>query len=170
MNVFALTGQKCDLHELGHNGDPASKGTLAVSKMIAWHMKHFAYLIGKLRDTTEGAGSLLDNVALVFLHEGGHGLDTATGKTNSTHSTENMAAPDRRARRRPQGRPARRRHRQAPRQRPDHGDERRGRLRENLGEVTGHIPGLLGWKSGCPKRRIGLLGWPTVRVYNRRSL
>jgi len=92
MNVYALTGQKCDLHELGHNGDPASKGTLAVSKMIAWHMKHFAYLIGKLRDTSEGAGSLLDNVALVFLHEGGHGLDTATGKTNSTHSTENMAA------------------------------------------------------------------------------
>ena len=92
MNVFALTGQKCDLHELGHNGDPASKGTLAVSKMIAWHMKHFAYLIGKLRDTPEGGGSLLDNVALVFLHEGGHGLDTATGEKNSTHSTENMAA------------------------------------------------------------------------------
>ena len=92
MNVFPLTGQKCDLHELGHNGDPASKGTLAVSKMIAWHMKHFAYLIAKLRDTSEGAGSLLDNVALVFLHEGGHGLDTATAKTNSTHSTENMAA------------------------------------------------------------------------------
>src|SRR4029079_19758155 len=91
MNVYALTGQTCALHELGHNGDPASKGTLAVSKMIAWHMKHFAYLIGKLRDTSEGAGSLLDNVALVFLHEGGHGLDTATGKTNSTHSTENMA-------------------------------------------------------------------------------
>jgi len=92
MNVYALTGQKCDLHELGHNGDPASKGTLAVSKMIAWHMKHFAYLIAKLRDTSEGGGSLLDNVALVFLHEGGHGRDTATGETNSTHSTENMAA------------------------------------------------------------------------------
>src|SRR6185436_19030345 len=74
MNVYALTGQKCDLHELGHNGDPASKGTLAVSKMIAWHMKHFAYLIGKLRDTSEGAGSLLDNVALVCLHV------AATGK------------------------------------------------------------------------------------------
>jgi hypothetical protein len=55
-------------------------------------MKHFAYLIGKLRDTPEGGGSLLDNVALVFLHEGGHGLDTATGERNSTHSTENMAA------------------------------------------------------------------------------
>jgi Protein of unknown function (DUF1552) len=91
MNMFPLTGQKADLHEVGHNGDPNSKGTLAVSKAIAWHMKHFAYLVGKLRDTPEGPGSLIDNTALVFLHEGGHGLDTATGKINSTHSTENMA-------------------------------------------------------------------------------
>jgi len=91
LNMFPLTGQRCDLHEIGHNGDPASKGTLAVSKAIAWHMKHFAYLLGKLRDTPEGAGKLLDNCAVVFLHEGGHGLDTATAKTNSTHSTENMA-------------------------------------------------------------------------------
>jgi hypothetical protein len=91
MNVYALIGAHCDLHELGHNGDPVIRGTLAVSKAIAWHMKHFGYLIGKLRDTPEGAGKLIDNVAALFLHEGGHGLDTATGKTNSTHSTENMA-------------------------------------------------------------------------------
>jgi hypothetical protein len=91
MNVFALCGAHCDLHELGHNGDPVIRGTLAVSKMIAWHMKHFGYLIGKLRDTPEGAGKLIDNVAALMLHEGGHGLDTATGKMNSTHSTENMA-------------------------------------------------------------------------------
>jgi hypothetical protein len=91
LNMYPLTGQRCDLHEIGHNGDPNSKGTLAVSKAIAWHMKHFGYLIGKLRDTPEGAGSLLDSCAIVFLHEGGHGLDTATAKTNSTHSTENMA-------------------------------------------------------------------------------
>jgi len=91
MNVFALCGAHCDLHELGHNGDPVIRGTLAVSKMIAWHMKHFGYLIGKLRDTPEGGGKLIDNVAALMLHEGGHGLDTATGKLNSTHSTENMA-------------------------------------------------------------------------------
>lgn len=91
LNMYPLTGQRCDLHEIGHNGDPASKGTLAVSKAIAWHMKHFAYLLGKLRDTPEGPGKVLDNCAVVFLHEGGHGLDTATSKTNSTHSTENMA-------------------------------------------------------------------------------
>jgi hypothetical protein len=91
MNVFALCGAHCDLHELGHNGDPVIRGTLAVSKMIAWHMKHFGYLIGKLRDTPEGGGKLIDSVAAVMLHEGGHGLDTATGSKNSTHSTENMA-------------------------------------------------------------------------------
>jgi hypothetical protein len=54
-------------------------------------MKHFAYLLGKLRDTPEGTGRLLDSCAVLLLHEGGHGLDTATGKLNSTHSTENMA-------------------------------------------------------------------------------
>ena len=38
-----------------------------------------------------GRAACSTTCALVFLHEGGHGLDTATGKTNSTHSTENMA-------------------------------------------------------------------------------
>jgi hypothetical protein len=62
-----------------------------VSKAIAWHVKHFAYLVGKFRDTIEGAGRLIDNSVLLLLHEGGHGLDTSSGKTNSAHSTENMA-------------------------------------------------------------------------------
>jgi hypothetical protein len=91
LNMYPLTGHRCDLHEIGHGGDPVSKGTLGVSKGIAWHMKHFATLLAKLRDTPEAGGSLLDSCGLVFLHEGGHGLDTATGKTNSSHSTENMA-------------------------------------------------------------------------------
>src|SRR5213078_1564275 len=56
-----------------------------------WHMKHFATLLGKLAGSAEGAGRLIDSCAVLFLHEGGHGLDTATGKTNSSHSTENMA-------------------------------------------------------------------------------
>lgn len=93
LNMYPLTGHRCDLHEIGHGGDtnPGMKGTLGVSKGIAWHMKHFATLLAKLRDTPEAGGSLLDSCALTFLHEGGHGLDTATGKTNSSHSTENMA-------------------------------------------------------------------------------
>jgi hypothetical protein len=91
MNMYPLTGHRCDLHEIGHGGDPVSKGTLGVSKAIAWHVKHFAYLVGKFRDTPEGAGKLIDNSVLLLLHEGGHGLDTSSGKVNSSHSTENMA-------------------------------------------------------------------------------
>jgi hypothetical protein len=91
MNMYPLTGHRCDCHEVGHNGDPARKGTLAVSEVIAWHMKHFAYLVGKLRDTPEGAGRLIDNTVLVMLNEGGHGLDTATGRQYTGHSTQNMA-------------------------------------------------------------------------------
>lgn len=91
LNMYPLTGHRCDLHEIGHGGDPSSKGTLGVSKAIAWHVKHFAYLVGKFRDTLEGAGRLIDNSVLLLLHEGGHGLDTSSGKTNSAHSTENMA-------------------------------------------------------------------------------
>jgi Protein of unknown function (DUF1552) len=91
MNMYALTGARCDLHEIGHGGDPVQKGTLGVSKAIAWHVKHFAYLVGKFRDTAEGQGKLLDNSVMVFLNEGGHGLDTSSAKINSSHSTENMA-------------------------------------------------------------------------------
>jgi hypothetical protein len=91
MNMYPLTGARCDLHEIGHGGDPVQKGTLGVSKAIAWHVKHFAYLVGKFRDTPEGAGKLIDNSVILLLHEGGHGLDTSSGKINSSHSTENMA-------------------------------------------------------------------------------
>jgi hypothetical protein len=86
MNMYPLTGQPLDLHEIGH-----SLGTLAVSKAIAWHMKHFGYLVSKFRSTPEAGGSMLDNMAIVFLHEGGHGRDPSSGKSSSSHSTENMA-------------------------------------------------------------------------------
>lgn len=87
MNMYPLTGQPFDVHELGHSG----LGTLGVSRGIAWHMKHFGYLVAKLRDTPEAGGTMLNNTALVFLHEGGHGYDSSSGNQNSSHSTENMA-------------------------------------------------------------------------------
>ncbi len=90
LNMNALTGQATDLHEISHNG--VSGGTMAVSKAIAWHVKHFSYLLQKLKDTPEGGGSVLDNLAMVYLWEGGHGYDPGGGKQNSAHSTENMAA------------------------------------------------------------------------------
>lgn len=87
LNSFPVTGSPYDTHELGHSG----AGTGTMSQMVAWHVDQFASLVAKLRDTPEGAGSLLDNAALVLLHEGGHGYDPGSGSSNSSHSTENMA-------------------------------------------------------------------------------
>ncbi|MBA2662421.1 MAG: DUF1552 domain-containing protein [Bradymonadaceae bacterium] len=87
MSAYPFLGESFDIHEVGHS----RLGTKGVSDVIAWHMKHFAYLLAKMRDTNEGSGNMLDNSAVVFLHEGGHGLDPATGNQYSSHSTENMA-------------------------------------------------------------------------------
>ena len=89
MNMYPLTQQANDLHELGHCGVPG--GTKAVAKAQAWHVKHFANLIAMLRDTKEADGSsLLDHTGAVFITEGGHGYDPGGKKANSSHSTENM--------------------------------------------------------------------------------
>ena len=88
LNMYALTGQATDCHELGHGGVPG--GSVAQAKGIAWHMKHLAYLIQKFKDSQEGNGNMLDNMAIASLWEGGHGFDPGGNKQNSTHSTENM--------------------------------------------------------------------------------
>jgi hypothetical protein len=87
MNVASFTGEPYDQHELGH----AYLGTEVFSDVPAWHLDKFGYLVAKLRDTPEGAGTVLDNCAMVLLHEGGHGYDPGSGDANSSHSTENMA-------------------------------------------------------------------------------
>lgn len=87
MNMYALTGYPYDLHEIGHSG----LGTLGVSNAIAWHMKHFAYLVAKFRDTPEDSSNMLANMAIAMLHEGGHGYDPSSGRQYSSHCTDNMA-------------------------------------------------------------------------------
>ena len=82
IDTQALLGiQQTDVHELGHgSGSDEDK-----ADAFAWHLEHFAYLVAKLRDTPEGAGSLLDNTVLVFMPEGGW-------DDGDPHSGENMAA------------------------------------------------------------------------------
>jgi hypothetical protein len=87
MNMYPLIGIPYDLHEIGHS----SHGTMGVSQGIAWHMKHFARLVAKFRDTPEDVGTMLDSMAIVMLHEGGHGFDPSANKQYSSHCTENMA-------------------------------------------------------------------------------
>ena len=86
MNSSSYTGLLYDQHEIGH----AHQGTGYVSDVIAWHYDKFGYLVSKLRDTPEGAGSVLDNCAMVYINEGGHGYDPGAGSGDSSHSTENM--------------------------------------------------------------------------------
>jgi hypothetical protein len=58
---------------------------------VAWHIKHFARLVSLLKSTPDVTGTLLDSAALVFLCEGGIGLDPSTGAAASVHSSDNMA-------------------------------------------------------------------------------
>ena len=64
---------RADLHEVGHNGDAENRGQLPVSLCLQWHISHYAYLLDKLKNTPEGAGTVLDNSAIVFMPEAGHG-------------------------------------------------------------------------------------------------
>jgi hypothetical protein len=96
MNAYPISTEMglpilADLHEVGHNGDVDNKGQLAVSTCLKWHTGHYAYLLDKLKNTPEADGTLLDNSAILFMPEGGHGtqLNDATSE-NQTHSVEQM--------------------------------------------------------------------------------
>ncbi|MDX2055239.1 MAG: DUF1552 domain-containing protein [Polyangiaceae bacterium] len=96
MNVYEITRalgnpMLADLHEVGHNGDPDNKGQLPVSMCLQWHVSHYAYLLDKLKNTPEGAGNVLDNSAIVFMPEAGHGLQLNDGvSVDQTHSVDQM--------------------------------------------------------------------------------
>jgi len=81
-----------DLHEVGHNGDADNRGQLPVSLCLQWHIGHYAYLLDKLKSTSEGAGTVLDNSAVIFMPEAGHGrhLNSPSDTQPKTHSVEEM--------------------------------------------------------------------------------
>jgi hypothetical protein len=87
MNMFNFGGWESDMHELTHYAGPEE----SVADAVGFHLKQFARLAKKLRDSPEIDGStILDHSALVLILEGGWGWDPEGGD-NSTHSTENMA-------------------------------------------------------------------------------
>jgi Protein of unknown function (DUF1552) len=96
MNVFPIstamgTPIRADLHEVGHNGDEMNRGQLPVSLMLQWHIKTYARLVDTLKKSKEGAQSLLDSSAIVFMNEAGHGRQLNDAMSvNQTHSVENM--------------------------------------------------------------------------------
>lgn len=103
MNVFPIADYldspielsrpiRADLHEVGHNGDADFRGQLAVSLFLGWHLSHYGYLLDKLKNTNEGAGTTLDRSAIVFMPEAGHGrhLNSPSDTAPKTHSVEEM--------------------------------------------------------------------------------
>src|SRR4029078_11280258 len=57
-----------------------------------WHTSLFGRLLRGLKGLKEGAGTVLDNTAVVFALEAGHGRDGQQGpsSTFAAHSTDNM--------------------------------------------------------------------------------
>jgi hypothetical protein len=56
-------------HEYTHGQVETPRGMRILRDICRWHVEEFAYLIGKLKATPEGAGNLLDNTCLLFVHE-----------------------------------------------------------------------------------------------------
>jgi hypothetical protein len=50
-------------------GERGPEGQRILRDICRWHVEEFAYLTAKLKSIPEGAGTLLDNTVLVFVHE-----------------------------------------------------------------------------------------------------
>jgi len=96
MNVWQLSNDlgmpiRADQHEVGHNGDADNRGQIVVSTILGWHVDIWGQLVRKLKETPEGAGTALDNSAIVFMPEAGHGVQLNDGVSEyATHSVEEM--------------------------------------------------------------------------------
>lgn len=89
MNTFPITGIAGACHGLTHGDAGAGpKGQLSVAKFQAWNIDFFAQLVQKLKATPEGASSLIDNSALVYLPEGGLGDSLENNKPPLQYYTD----------------------------------------------------------------------------------
>jgi hypothetical protein len=50
-------------------GEKGAEGQRILRDICRWHVEEFAYLLAKLKSIPEGAGTVLDNTVLVFVHE-----------------------------------------------------------------------------------------------------
>lgn len=56
-------------HEYTHGDVETPRGMRTLRDICRWHVEEFAYLVGRLKATPEGDKTLLDNTALVMMHE-----------------------------------------------------------------------------------------------------
>ena len=84
-------------------GADGVEGQRILRDICRWHVEEFAYLLGRLKSTPEGDGTLLDHCCLVYVHEhaeanphknnglgmivAGHAKHLATGTHTETTAT-----------------------------------------------------------------------------------
>jgi len=56
-------------HDYTHQNAESPESQRVMRDICRWHVEEFAGLVGKLKATPEGAGNLLDNCCLVYIHE-----------------------------------------------------------------------------------------------------
>ena len=66
--MFPESGIKAPVHAMSHHGSIASK-IAEYSKLNVYHMSLLPYFLGKLRETPDGDGNLLDH-SLILLGTG----------------------------------------------------------------------------------------------------
>ena len=69
-------------HEYTHGQVETPRGMRILRDICTWHVQEFAYLIGRLKATPEGDGTLLDRTCLLFVHEHAEA---------NTHKNNNLA-------------------------------------------------------------------------------
>jgi len=56
-------------HDYTHTNAESPEGQRTMRDICRWHVEEFAYLLGRMKATPEGDGTLLDNTCVVFAHE-----------------------------------------------------------------------------------------------------
>src|SRR5215831_2074814 len=56
-------------HEYTHGEVETPQGMRILRDICRWHVEEFAYLVGRMKATPEGEGTLLDHTCLLFVHE-----------------------------------------------------------------------------------------------------
>ncbi len=56
-------------HEYTHGQVETPQGSRILRDICRWHIEEFAYLVGRLKATPEGDGTLLNHTCLLFVHE-----------------------------------------------------------------------------------------------------
>lgn len=75
--VFGFLGIPDPHHDLSHHGDTDAVANAKLAKINNWFCQQYAYLIAGLKAIPEGAGTMLDNTALLWCNEQGKGNNHA---------------------------------------------------------------------------------------------